>query len=675
MEKTQWKISIDLQELTVNSEHIPGMYRWHVCVRNAEGRLLLKGEDIPVQEGDVKWVKFSALHPNPENGFHEGNFVASAIAVNEEGFTIAENDSEAFFLTEEQIQFIKDTNAASHPKVPSGEQSVTSTVIAISETTAIEPERPPGGDLGIHIPKPVASPLSPHVEEVQGGVGGETGEARNIQASPETTPAPTHTNPESEETKLTDATPATETPATVQPPIPPATIVPTPATPSPQKVATYAVEQMQKQLAEKEKQHAEELAHFQQKTAEDVERLRQENNENTERLKRERVEQEQRQAEALRRANEQAEQKLAEERAAHQHVERAQRQRQEQEQVANAERQRLHEEQMTTLRQQIAALANAQQAQAANPAPAAAATQTTTATTPQPAPAANQTQPPPTAAAGAAPHTEEDPDDEPTEVRHTGRFVWRASHSATLVIILLAIVAAALILWNNSVPSSEKLADTGDKAELIRLQEEMNQAKIKDVAGSQKPATPVVPTPVTLETEGKTLDNKHVDPYSAPSSIRDGARASVNMLNNSSFGDNARIEVNNKINIHDNRQDNRKTIVHPNGWPLDWRPTLPTVVVSDIQCGIHDIILPPRGVQCFELAHGWRVEVAREDMPLLDAKYGNDDHCFDYTLGKPGNRLYGNQVRIRPKAHQYKDVTVTVSIKHADCTHPPGPHR
>ena len=472
----------------------------------------------------------------------------------------------------------------------------------------------------------------------------DTDEARNIQASPEIPPATT-TDTDVEE-NLTEATPATEAPATDQPPTPSATVVPPMATPSPEEVAAYALEQMQKQLKEKDDAHVKEL-----------ERVKAEKDAELERLQNARAAQTKQVAE-LQRVTSLAEQKLAAERATLQRAEREQRQRQEQEQAARAERQRLHEEEIANLRQLLAAVARVQQAQAANPAPAAAATP---APTPQPAQAANPTPTPPTAAAGA---TATETDDEPEEVHHARRFVWNGLHTTILVIILATVAALLILSSNNFAPSSEKLADMGDEAEIIRLQEESNRTKIKAVADSQKSAAALVPTPVVLDAEEKAFTGKGGDLSLAPSSIRDGARASVNMLNNSKFGDNARIEVNNKIDIHDNRQDNRQAIVHPNGWPLDWRPTLPVVVASDLPKGVSTFIIPLRGVQCIRVPVGWYIEPAMQDMAHIDVKYGNDTMCFDYGIGQPGNEISGNytQIRIRPKGHEQTDVTVRVMV-------------
>ncbi len=624
--RKQLEVTIDLENYTVNITNIPGLHTCHIRVQKAEGRgvhNLLKGDDLPVKEGEVTWIKLFDLHPHVDNGLHEGDFITFVVGLDESGSEIAAGDSGHFHLTEGQMKFIKKTYATNHPP---------------------------------------ASPLSPRVEEVEDAAveaSDDTDEARNIQASPEIPPATT-TDTDVEE-NLTEATPATEAPATDQPPTPPATVVPPMATPSPEEVAAYALEQMQKQLKEKDDAHVKEL-----------ERVKAEKDAELERLQNARAAQTKQVAE-LQRVTSLAEQKLAAERATLQRAEREQRQRQEQEQAANAERQRLHEEEIANLRQLLAAVARVQQAQAANPAPAAAATQTPT---------------PPTAAAGAA-ATEPDNGHRRKPLKASWLNAWlRWKPTGKTVLLIIAIVlAAGFIAWylmyqGNPLAKTKSPSPVPDLAtnseqdkalrEQVRLQEEINRMKLERDA-AKKAATPTSQSPIILDTGDKTPTEKDTDhSLVAPSSIRDGARASVNMLNNGTFGDNARIEVNNKIDIQDNRQDNRQFHLDPDRWTKDWNPTLPWIEASDLPCGYSTILLPPREVQGIRLTPQYDVEVCSYDMPDIDVKIGTATHCYTYRVGPDGKKLKGSQMRICPKPHQSDVLVEILMIPPGGCQHPDG---
>jgi len=216
----------------------------------------------------------------------------------------------------------------------------------------------------------------------------------------------------------------------------------------------------------------------------------------------------------------------------------------------------------------------------------------------------------------------------------------RLSPISIIIIILLLLVIAFLI--NETAPSQS--------------QEEPDHVNMEKEAAMKKVIAPI-PIPTTKKvTVGKDNDLS----FTVPNTPQDGgATATINTLNNSQFGDNALIEVNNKIEITDNRQ----TIVHPNGWPIDWKPTLPTVLASALPAGVYTFVLPPRGVQCIQVPEGCYVEPAQEDMLRIDVKYGTDNTCFDYGIGAPGQEVSGTQIRFRPKAFESGDVTVRIHIK------------
>jgi len=218
--------------------------------------------------------------------------------------------------------------------------------------------------------------------------------------------------------------------------------------------------------------------------------------------------------------------------------------------------------------------------------------------------------------------------------------------SSIIMIISLLIIAGFLI--NNFFMSGDEMTATNKVSDFI-----------PSLASTANKETEIVYTVAPIPAIKKTMIEKN-DLFVEPNTAQDGmVKATINTLNDSQFGDNALVEVNNRIKIIDNRQ----TIVHPNGWPIDWKPTLPIVVASTLQEGVYTFILPPRGVQCIQVPKGWCIGPAMEDMVHIDVKYGNDDMCFDFHIGAPGQEVNGNQMRFRSKAVESEDIIVLIRIR------------
>jgi|GEM_PF-3346876 len=547
MANTADLVTIDIDQLTVNIRDIPGMFTFHVCIRDANTDErgiynILQRENIPVLsqgQGEVTWVKFFDLHPHPTNSFHEGQFLAFVIILDKEGSQIAEGVSEPFHLTEGAIKFIRETYAANYP-------ATSITVTEIIKTTETETKKVAGDDLGIHIP----------------------GKNKDHVIDP--------TSPQS--------------------PITPALSI--------SDVNAYALKETQKQLAEAQKSHEAEVKRITKERRTKVTRTR---------LQKQQEIALQRQLSEQQEQIEREKEKVTTQAAAH-------------------ERERQRDQDILATAQKQLREANERAAQTvANPAP-------TTGTAPPPAtaPAAAQEETPrqenaPRRAAAA-----------PSLITAWFRVFGtrRLSPISIIIIILLLLVIAFLI--NETAPSQS--------------QEEPDHVNMEKEAAMKKVIAPI-PIPTTKKvTVGKDNDLS----FTVPNTPQDGgATATINTLNNSQFGDNALIEVNNKIEITDNRQ----TIVHPNGWPIDWKPTLPTVLASALPAGVYTFVLPPRGVQCIQVPEGCYVEPAQEDMLRIDVKYGTDNTCFDYGIGAPGQEVSGTQIRFRPKAFESGDVTVRIHIK------------
>lgn len=232
------------------------------------------------------------------------------------------------------------------------------------------------------------------------------------------------------------------------------------------------------------------------------------------------------------------------------------------------------------------------------------------------------------------------------------RFQWNPSMPAWLaaLIVVLLLIAAGLAFWQNSPTLNVGPNDrsgNGNQAEIMRLMDENNRLKSGQMRASAAP----VPDSGVLH-ENVTVNGTNVS-VTLPAKARSDSGHSITI---------GQISGNqNTVAINDNRQ----TLVHPNGWPLDWKETLPTVnVCKEIQeSGVYTFVLPPRGVQAILAPEpGWYVEVNSEDMLDADVKYGDDNVCLDYAVGPDNQRIKGNQIRIRPKTHQSRDVSVRVKI-------------
>jgi hypothetical protein len=280
-----------------------------------------------------------------------------------------------------------------------------------------------------------------------------------------------------------------------------------------------------------------------------------------------------------------------------------------------------------------------------------------------------------TSRADRAPANPEPAAAQPATAQHVRRYwfptFWSSLGTLWKVVLLLFVLIAglALIQWlplKTLVTIGQSRADA--QSEIVRQQNEINRLKIEQVnQGSATITSPVTHLPATHALSSTGGSNVHM---TLPSNNSDrAANASINLMGNT-FGDNAKVKNHIEIN------DNRTTLVHPNGWPKGWEPTLPTLFAGrDLQCGIHEFILEPREVQRLCVLPGWYIEPAMEAMAHIDVKQGTSEAQQDHLIGKPGEEVSGTEMRLRPKAHEHATVTVRILVEPLGGCTCPGGHR